>query len=153
MNARAVAGRCQQVLAPTAITLPRPAADDAFYLPDGTGRDGHHYLSTPRTAGPWDPAAQHAGPPIALVATAIGHHHPRRDARVVRVTVDILGPIPVAPVTVTTTLARPGRGVELLTGSLSAQGRQVLRSAPGASARWQQAPPRNTRCSRRPRPG
>jgi hypothetical protein len=108
------------------MTPARPAIDDAFYRPGGSGPDGDHYLSTPLTAGPWDPGAQHAGPPIALVATAIERHHPRGDARVVRVTADILGPVPVAPVTVTTTLARPGRGVELLTGALSAQGRQVL---------------------------
>ena len=126
MNACAVAGCCQQVPAPIAIAPPMPAIHDAFYLPDGEGPDGHHYLSASLTAGPWDPAAQHAGPPIALVATAMEHHHPRRDARVVRVTADILDPVPVAPVTVTTTLARPGRGVELLTGSLSAQGRQIL---------------------------
>lgn len=103
-----------------------PAADDAFYQPGGSGPDGHRYLSTPLTAGPWDPSAQPAGPPIALVATAIERDHARGDARVVRVTADIPGPVPVAPVTMTTTLTRPGRGAELLTGSLSAQGRQVL---------------------------
>lgn len=102
------------------------AAGEAFYQPDGSGPDGDRYLSTSLTAGPWDPGAQHAGPPIALVAAAIERHHPRADARVVRVTADILRPIPVTLVTVTTTLARPGRGVELLTGCLSVDGRQVL---------------------------
>lgn len=126
MNGCAVAGCCEQVPTQIAIAPPRPAVDDAFYLPEGSGPDGHRYLSTPLTAGPWDPGAQHAGPPIALVATAMEHQHPRGDARMVRVTADILGPVPVAPVTVTTTLARPGRGVELLAGSLSAEGRQVL---------------------------
>jgi Thioesterase-like superfamily len=119
-------GGCGQASEPAAVGAGGPAADEAFYQPRGPGPEGDRYLSTPLTAGPWDPDAQHAGPPIALVATAIERHHPREDARIVRVTADILGPVPVAPVTVTTTLARPGRGVELLTGSLSARGRQVL---------------------------
>src|SRR5919201_977977 len=35
---------------------------DAFYLPDGEDR----FLATELTRGPWDPRAQHAGPPAAL---------------------------------------------------------------------------------------
>lgn len=126
MDERGIAGGSEEVSARKAMTPGWPATGEAFYQPGGSAPGGDRYLSTPLTAGPWDPGAQHAGPPIALVATAMERQHPRGDARVVRVTADILGPVPVAPVTVTTTLARPGRGVELLTGSLSAEGREAL---------------------------
>ncbi len=35
---------------------------DAFYE-----RDGERFLATELTRGPWDPDAQHAGPPAALL--------------------------------------------------------------------------------------
>src|SRR5690348_17807001 len=48
--------------------------------------------------------------------------------RLARVTVEILGGVPVAELTVTTRLARPGKRVELLEASVSSGGRQVVRS-------------------------
>jgi drug/metabolite transporter (DMT)-like permease len=78
MNEHAVAGRCEDVPARRAMTPAGHAVDDAFYQPGGSGPDGDRYLPTPLTAGPRDPGAQHAGPPIALVATAIERHRPRR---------------------------------------------------------------------------
>ncbi|MGK5522497.1 hypothetical protein ACSNN9_24510 [Micromonospora sp. URMC 107] len=47
---------------------------EAFYEPAG------RFGSTPATAGPWDPAAQHAGPPSALLARALAGHDPVDDA-------------------------------------------------------------------------
>ena len=45
-----------------------------------------------------------------------------------RVTVEILGAVPIAEVEVSTSVERPGRSVELLAGELRAQGRAVLRA-------------------------
>ena len=39
---------------------------DSFFEPD---RDG--YVATEATRGPWDPGAQHAGPPAALIGREI----------------------------------------------------------------------------------
>src|SRR5919198_1227289 len=39
---------------------------EAFYLPSGGG-----FEPTELTRGPWDPRAQHAGPPAALVGRAV----------------------------------------------------------------------------------
>lgn len=99
--------------------------ETAFYEPLGEGR----YRSTPATEGPWGPGAQHAGPPSALLAGLLEATSPRDDAQVARVTVEILGPVPVAELTATTRVSRPGRSVELVEGSLSAGGREVVRAA------------------------
>lgn len=103
--------------------------EQAFYVPEGDGPDGERYTATAWTTGPWDPGAQHAGPPTALAGEVIERRHPRDDARVVRVTAEILGPVPVGRLTVTTAVTRPGRRIELLTASLSAGGREALRAS------------------------
>ena len=38
-----------------------PRVPESFYEPDGD-----HYVATELTRGPWDPGAQHAGPPAAV---------------------------------------------------------------------------------------
>ncbi|MFI0452813.1 thioesterase family protein [Actinomadura sp. 6N118] len=96
----------------------------AFYEPLGDGR----FAGTPATAGPWAPEFQHAGPVSALLGRAFERHDPRPGGRVGRVTVEILGPVPVAPLRVTTRVARPGKRVALLEGELSHEGRAVARA-------------------------
>jgi hypothetical protein len=103
--------------------------EPAFYVFEGEGAEGERYLATPWTTGPWDDRSQHAGPPTALMGAAVERRHPRDDARVVRVTAEILGPVPVGPLTVTTAVARPGTRIELLTASLVAGGREAMRAA------------------------
>lgn len=94
---------------------------DAFFVPRGGGR----YLATEHTAGPWDPRHQHAGPPSALLATAMDT---RAEMPLARLTVEILGPIPVAELEVRVEVERPGRSVELLAGEIVADGRTVVRA-------------------------
>ena len=91
----------------------------AFYLPlaDDTFR------STEHTVGPWGPDSQHLGPPSALlVRSLLAMGRPSLS----RVTFEVLGPVPVADLTVSTSVERPGRSVELLSAKLSAAGRVVL---------------------------
>jgi hypothetical protein len=96
---------------------------DAFYSFDGA-------RATPSelTRGPWDPDAQHAGPPSALLARALERCEPRDGMRVGRVTVEILAPIPILPLTVTARVARPGRSVEMLEASLEGPDGEVMRA-------------------------
>jgi hypothetical protein len=94
----------------------------AFYEPLGGGR----YRSTEHTAGPWDPRAQHAGPPAALLGRAMEQTEPREGSLLSRVTFEILGPVPVAEVEVEARVARPGRTVELLEAELRANGRVAM---------------------------
>jgi hypothetical protein len=87
---------------------------EPFYVPDGDGR----FSSTRSTAGPWGPNSQHGGPPAALLTRAIETlavqaDSNRRDRVVGRFTMELLGPVPVGPLTVQASVVRPGRSVEL----------------------------------------
>ncbi len=97
---------------------------DCFYTELGDGR----FASSAWTTGPWDAGSQHGGPPSALLARAIERHRPRSDMQVGRVTVEILRPVPIAPVDVEVELLRPGRSVELVGASMTAGGQMVARA-------------------------
>jgi acyl-Coa thioesterase superfamily protein/acyl-CoA thioesterase superfamily protein len=96
--------------------------DTSFFEPAGPGS----YLATDATSGPWDPRAQHGGPPSALAARALDRHEPADNMRLARVTVDILRPVPVGQITVRTRTLRPGKRVALLETVLEAGGQEVL---------------------------
>jgi hypothetical protein len=96
---------------------------DAFY-----SGEGDRAVPTELTRGPWDPNAQHAGPPSALLARALERCEPREGARIGRVTVEILAPIPIQPLTVSARVARPGRSVEMLEASLEGREGEVMRA-------------------------
>jgi hypothetical protein len=96
---------------------------NAFYVPDG-----ERFISTELTRGPWDESSQHAGPPAALLARELERCGEPDGRRVGRVTVDILGPVPIAPVTATARVVRPGRGVELVEGELSGPDGELMRA-------------------------
>lgn len=83
----------------------------SFYVPDGD-----RFVSTEWTSGPWDPRAQHGGPPSALVARAIEALEPRM--RVARFTFEFLRPIPVAPLRVEAAIVRPGNRVQMAEATL-----------------------------------
>lgn len=87
--------------------------------------DENRFDSLPATAGPWSPHAQHAGPPAALLARAIETHEPRTGSRLADLRLDILGPIPVVPLTVDVEVLRAGRSMELLQATATADGRAV----------------------------
>jgi hypothetical protein len=87
---------------------------DAFFVPDGAADLGQAFLATDHTRGPWDPGAQHAGPPSALIGHVLETAHPRDDVQFVRLTLEILRPVPVARLHVTTEVVRGGKKVEHL---------------------------------------
>jgi hypothetical protein len=97
---------------------------DAFYE-----RDGDRFRATELTRGPWDPGAQHAGPPAALLAFALEGLPDSGDFQVARVTFEILRSVPIAPVRVQARVARPGRRVQMLEAELSdAEGEVLMRA-------------------------
>lgn len=96
----------------------------AFYVSLG----GERYASTERTAGPWSSELQHAGPPCALLTRALEACAPREDAIISRITVEILGPVPVAELEIHAEVDRPGRSVQLLRAELSSGGRVAMRA-------------------------
>lgn len=99
----------------------------SFYEP--LAADGSRWRATAHTSGPWDELSQHGGPPSALLGRAVERTAPRTDMVVARVTVEILGPIPVGELDLVSRVVRPGRSVELVEAVLSAGGRDVARAA------------------------
>ncbi|MGY2085462.1 thioesterase family protein [Blastococcus sp. SYSU DS0539] len=96
---------------------------EALYLPDGDG-----FTATALTIGPWDTGYQHAGPPAALLLRAAEQASGITGGQTVRLAYDILGPVPVGPVRVTTSTVRPGRRIELVEAVLDAgDGRPLMR--------------------------
>jgi hypothetical protein len=108
--------------------------DFAFYVAEG-GR----FVSTELTRGPWDPDAQHAGPPAALIARALERCPSPADGdvpwQVGRVTFEILRPVPIAPLTVGVEVVRPGRSVELLSAVLADERDELIRATAWRIAR------------------
>jgi len=97
---------------------------DAFYEPDGD-----LFRATELTRGPWDPGAQHAGPPAALLGYAIERLPEADEFQVGRVTFEILRSVPIEPVRVEARVARPGRRVQMFEGELSdAEGGVLMRA-------------------------
>lgn len=96
----------------------------AFYLPLGEGR----FTATEATAGPWFSDAQHAGPPSALLTRAMELCAPREGMQLARITVEILGPLPLGEMEVSAEIERAGRTIEMLGARMSAGGRTVLRA-------------------------
>lgn len=95
----------------------------SFYVIQGTSEDGReHVLAEPSTASPWGPDSQHGSPPAALLTRAVerlgdGNRLPGR------VTVELLGPVPVGRLSVEAAVTRPGRSVDLCEATLYDEGR------------------------------
>ncbi len=73
-------------------------------------------VPTDRARGPWSPDALHGGPVAALVARSAERHGENRDdaLQLARITLELLRPVPLAPLTLRTSLVKPGRKVQLL---------------------------------------
>ena len=85
----------------------------SFFEPDGDA-----FVATELTRGPWDPDAQHAGPPAALIAREV-ESLPADEPRIVgRLTYEILRPVPIGRLWVDARVARPGRSVDMVEATL-----------------------------------
>jgi Thioesterase-like superfamily len=80
-------------------------------------------------AGPWSPDMQHGGAPASLIAWAAERIPTREPMRVVRLTVDLLRPVPVAPLEIRTDVVREGRKIQLCAISLLNDGAEVVRAS------------------------
>lgn len=101
---------------------------ESFFLP---GDAPERWVSTELTRGPWSPSMQHGGPPAALLARALERDLADLEpaARIARLTVDFVRPIPIGPLAVEVERVRAGRQVQELRGRLLADGREVCRIA------------------------
>jgi hypothetical protein len=124
-------------------------SDDAFYVRQADGT----FDATGATVGPWDGKLQHGGPPAALLATEIEATAPRPGARIAHFALEFLGPVPVAPMRITTEIVRPGKKIELVAATASVGGRAVLRATAWRLATQpDKNPPRNFDDAPAPKP-
>lgn len=79
------------------------------------------------TCSNWDPAIQHGSPPLALLTRAILEQLGDSPMRVGRLTLEILGAMPVAPVKVRAWVDRPGRRISLLMADMTPAGDDTAR--------------------------
>jgi len=104
------------------LTVDQAPRKDAFFVQV----DDDRFAATEITRGPWDENSQHAGPPAALLGWAIEHRAgadgavARGDMRVARITFDILKPVPIATLHVTTRVVHSGRSIEVVEATLAA---------------------------------
>ncbi|MGI8863242.1 MAG: thioesterase family protein [Solirubrobacteraceae bacterium] len=97
---------------------------EAVFQPHNGG-----FLATELARGPWDPAAQHGGAPAALLMRAFEALPAAEGLAIVRVTYELLRPVPIAALQVQAEVVRPGRRVQLLDASLwSDAGVEVVRA-------------------------
>ena len=90
--------------------------------------DGDTFVPSEHVRGPWDPGAMHGGAPSALIARVMESLPTEVPMAVVRFTVDILKPIPIAPVRIAARIERPGKRVQLVSAMLSAGGDEICRA-------------------------
>lgn len=111
----------------------------SFYVMQGTSKgtskgissSGRETVSSlPTTGSPWGPTSQHGSPPAALLARAVERLDTGHDRVVGRITMELLGPVPVGPLSVAADVVRPGRSVELCEATLhdDTGGRTVARA-------------------------
>ncbi|WP_422749644.1 thioesterase family protein [Mycobacterium sp. WMMD1722] len=88
-------------------------------LPD----DGDHQVfeSTPDTRSNWGPEIQHGSPPLALLTKLIEEQAPE-GMRVGRLTLDLLGAIPVVPMRARAWVSRPGSRIAMMTAEMTPVG-------------------------------
>lgn len=94
---------------------------DCHYQRVGTEGEYQVFDSTDGTRSNWDPEIQHGSPPLALMTKLIEELAGDNGMRVGRLTLDILGAIPVTRVRVRAWVDRPGARISLLVGEMSAQ--------------------------------
>jgi hypothetical protein len=90
--------------------------------------EGSTYLPTGLARGPWSPDAQHGGPPAALLMREMERMDAPAPMQVARATFELLRPVPLAPLTITTTTLKPGKRVQLVGASLHAGDVEVVRA-------------------------
>jgi len=105
-----------------ALAFPAMPAQPVFELLDGG------YVATELASGPWDRNAQHGGAPAALLARTFERLPAPEGLSLARLTYEFLRPVPIGPVEVRAEVTRPGRRLQLLDGSMLADGVEVVRA-------------------------
>src|SRR3954453_1698414 len=87
--------------------LPVSEAPNALFV-----HVGDRYLPTMLTHGPWSPRHQFGGAPAALVASIVDRIPSLVPMQVARLTVDLLRPVPIEPITEEWRITREGKRIQ-----------------------------------------
>ena len=101
------------------------------------------FTSTDGTRSNWDPEIQHGSPPLALLTRAIEDLSNRTAGsglRIGRLTLDILGAIPVTTVRIRAWVARPGSRISMMIAEMSVDRPDGGRRAVARVTAWLLAP-------------
>jgi len=100
------------------------------------GAESGVFEPTEHSRSNWDPAIQHGSPPLALLTKHLDQLIAGTPQRIGRITLDILGAVPVRPVRVRAWVERPGRRIALLVAEMTAvdDARPVARATAWAVA-------------------
>jgi hypothetical protein len=101
---------------------------DCLYRRVGADGELQTFQSTDGTRSNWDREIQHGSPPLALLTKLIEELAAGSDLRVGRLTLDILGAIPVSTVRARAWVQRPGSRISMMTA-------EMLASKPDGSER------------------
>ena len=111
---------------------------DCYYRRLAADGEYQVFESTIGTASNWNPEIQHGSPPLALMTKAIEELDLANGSRlrVGRLTLDILGAIPVAPVKVRAWVDRPGKRISLVMAEMLAVRPDGTERAVGRVSAW-----------------
>lgn len=85
-----------------------------------------HYKPTIHAQGAWNDHEQHMAPATGVMTHELLRFSPQDNMRLARISLDILGLIPLTDFTITTRSIRPGRTIELLESVMSSGGRDCI---------------------------
>src|SRR5437899_2414957 len=108
--------------------------------------DGANVLTSALAGGPWDTKLQHGAAPASLICWAIERLPSPVPMRVARLTVDLMRPVPVAPLTLATKVLREGKKIQLVAVRLSANGNEIVRATALRIRREERALPSSAFC-------
>jgi hypothetical protein len=94
------------------VSVPAPTPTAMFV------KDGDTFVPTMAAQGPWDPTTAHGGPIAGLLAREMDQVAQNEPRRIARLTVDMMRPVPLQPLTVTHEIVRQGRQIEIADASL-----------------------------------
>lgn len=84
---------------------------------------------SPFASGPWNPEMQHGGAPASLCMWVAENVPAAGPMRVARLTLDLLRPVPVAPLRFRSEILREGKKIQLVAVHLTANGVEVARAS------------------------
>jgi hypothetical protein len=108
--------------------------------------EGGHVETSPFAGGPWDPTLQHGAAPSSLICWAVERLPAPAPMRVARLTVDLMRPVPVAPLTLAIEVLREGKKIQLVAARLLADDTEVVRATVLRIRREERALPSDAVC-------